>query len=122
MAYTQYDIDKPDGTETGPQVVTSMRENMQALTDAIVSGMFYGWDFSQAAGTGTEEQPQYVYYKNGTDWLRGEYTWGTSGGGDGAVTQAVWSRSYDSGSNYDTIGTVTYTFSSAGKVTATTYS
>ena len=49
-------------------------------------------------------------------------TWGTTGGAAGNVTQAVYAYSANSGSTYDTVGTLSITYDTAGYVTGTTWS
>jgi len=44
------------------------------------------------------------------------------GGGAGNVTQAVYAYSSNSGGSYDTIGTLSITYDTAGYVTGTTWS
>ena len=38
MAYTAYNESYPDGTRTGPQVVSDIKANLLAMRDAIVMG------------------------------------------------------------------------------------
>jgi hypothetical protein len=122
MAYNAFTNGKPIGTDTGPDAIDYIRNNEMALRDAITIGAMKGWNYSKTDGTGSAEQPQYVYYKNGTEWLRGTLTWGTTGGESGNVTVAVWAYSSNSGGAWDTIGTETITYDSSGNVTATTWS
>lgn len=120
MAYNQFDDTLPVSTATGPQTVTDIRDNQQAMRDMIVIGGINGWDMT--ASGGTAEQPTQLLYINSTEYLKAALTWGSSGGGDGNVTQSVYSYSSDSGSNYDTIGTFTPTYDTDGNVTATAWS
>lgn len=125
MAYTQFDSTKPVGTDTGPNFATSANANDKALRDAIIMGAMHGFLFSVTAGTGTAKQPQYMFWKNGTIWLRATLTWGTTGGQKYNITQIVWDLSINSGSDYTTapggnMDTMTLTYDSSGNLTATT--
>ena len=124
MAYTHYDNANPLATQTGPNVVDSMRENLLALRDSIVMGALYGWDLTVVQGTGTAEQPQYLKYSRGSsEYLRAELTWGTSGGEDGNVTVAAYAYSTDNfSSSNEAIGTLTISYDSDANVTATAWS
>lgn len=120
MPYVAFDKSKPDGTANGTNTLTQIRENLAALRDAVVAGFMKGWNYSVSGGTA--EQPQYVFFKNGTDWIRQTLTWGTSGGADGNVTVVVTEFSSNSGSAYDSIGTLTIAYDASGNVTTTTWS
>lgn len=120
MAYNQFDDTLPVSTATGPQTVTDIRDNQQAMRDMIVLGGMVSWNM--AASGGTAEQPTQLLYSKSTERLKSALTWGTSGGGDGNVTQAIYSYSSNSGTDYDTIGTLTPTYDTDGNVTATTWS
>lgn len=123
MAYDHLDEAVPDAaTQSVAQMGTSTRLNVQAMRDAVLSGALYGWNYSITAGTGDAEQPQYVFYKNGTKWLRHTMTYGTTGGEDGNVTVMLVEYSSNSGSAYDTVGTLTYTFDADGNCTAANWS
>lgn len=123
MAYTQFDATVPDATTTSVEVMgDDTRANFEALRDAVLTGGLYSWNYSVTAGTGSAEQPQYVFMKSGTKWLRSTLTWGTTGGADGNVTVQLVEYSSNSGSSYDAIGTLTYTYDSSANVTATTWS
>lgn len=120
MTYVAFDKTKPDGTANGTTTLTHVRENLAAMRDAVVLGAMKGWNYSVSGGTA--EQPQYVFLKNGTDWVRQTLTWGTSGGADGNVTVIVAEFSANSGGAYDAIGTLTVAYDTAGNVTTTTWS
>lgn len=123
MAYTAYDKAKPVNTQTGNAALLSAQTNLNALRDMIVLGSIIGWDYTPFIGTGSSDQPEYITYDNGTEAIRAYFTWGTSGGADGNVTQVVYKFSTDSGSTFpDTIGTCTYTYTTSGTVTTTIWS
>lgn len=122
MTYTAFENDKPVSSDNGNDTIDDARNNLMALRDAVIMGAFGGWNYSKTDGTGSAEQPQYIFYKNGTDWIRATLTWGTSGGEDGNVTVAVWEYSSNSGSAYDAIGTETISYDVAGNVTSTAWS
>lgn len=120
MTYQAFDGTKPTTAQTRQAAITSILENGLALRDATVLMAFKGWNYSASGGTAA--QPQYVYLKSGSEWLRSTLTWGTTGGADGNVTVAVHEYSANGGSSYSTIGTETMTYDSDGNITATTWS
>ena len=121
MAYTGLDLTKPDGaTQNGTQVLQSVRDNQRALRDMIVSGFAAGWAMTPSGGTAG--QPAQILKSASTERLRAALTWGTTGGGAGNVTQAVYAYSSNSGGSYDTVGTLSITYDTAGYVTGTTWS
>lgn len=122
MPYNSFTNDKPIGTDTGPQAIDYARNNLMAMRDAVNMGTMKSWNYSKTDGTGTAEQPQYIFYKNGTLWLRATLTWGTVGGEAGNVTVAVWAYSTNSGGAYDTIGTETIAYDASANVVSTTWS
>jgi len=122
MAYLTFENSVPVSSDNGLDVISDTRKNLEALRDAVQIGAVASWNYSKTDGTGTAEAPQYIFYKNGVNWIRGTLTWGTSGGADGNVTVAVWAYSSNSGGAYDTIGTETIAFDVDGNVTTTTWS
>lgn len=117
MAYVQFDATKPNGaTANGTTVLSELRDNMEALRDAVVmGGGFFGW--AMAATGGTAEEPTTLTYSKGTERVRATLTWSS-----GKVTQAVYSYSANSGGSYDTIGTKTITYDGSDNVTGTSWS
>lgn len=124
MAYNGFQATKPDGADTGPNVVDDANRNDKACRDAIVALMFDDFEFSITAGTGSTRRPQYMYWKNGSGgsapWIRATITWGTSSGEKYNPTGIVWDYSGNGGSTYDTIATQALTFDSNGDLTAIT--
>ncbi len=120
MAYTQFEDNKPVDTDTGPDVIDDARNNLMALRDMVVMGAMPGWNVSKSGGT--TSQPAIIYWKNGSEWIKAALTWGSSGGADGNVTQAVYSYSSNSGSTYDTIGTETITYETDGSFKSSSWS
>lgn len=124
MAYNGFQATKPDGADTGPNVVDDANRNDKACRDAIVALMFDDFEFSITAGTGSTRRPQYMYWKNGSGgsapWIRATITWGTTGGEKYCPTGIVWDYSGNGGSTYDTIATQALTFDSNGDLTAIT--
>ena len=110
MAYTDFEENKPVASDTGLVVVDNIRNNLMAMRDAVVAGTMYGWDFSKIDGTGTADQPQYMLYTKGVEIIRLTFTWGTTGGADGNPTQIVYEYSANSGTDYDAIGTLSFTY------------
>lgn len=116
MAYTAYNESYPDGTRTGPQVVSDIKANLLAMRDAIVmGGGFFGW--AMAATGGTADAPTTLTYSKGTERVRATLTWSA-----GKVTQALYAYSANSGGSYDTIGTKTITYDGSDNVTGTSWS
>lgn len=121
MAYVTYDQSKPADPQNGAQVMQSTRDNLRAIRDAVLmGGGFFGWPLAVAGGTA--EQPATLTYSNGTERVRATLTWGTTGGGAGSVTTAVYAYSSNSGTDYDTIKTKAITYDASGNVTATAWS
>ncbi len=121
MSYTAFDGSKPDPTTQGiTAFASSTRDNLEALRDAVVAGIMPGWNLS--ASGGTVDEPAAWIYAKGSERVKLELTWGTTGGEDGNVTVMVMKYSSDSGSNYDTVGTATFTYDSNGYCTAITWS
>lgn len=121
MAYVPLDLTKPDAsTQSISAMGTSTRQNLAALRDAVVAGILVGWDMTPSGGTA--EQPATLTYAKGTERVKAVLTWGSSGGADGNVTQAVYSYSSNSGSSYDTMGTLTISYDTSGNVTGTAWS
>lgn len=121
MAYTAFDGSKPDPTTQGITAYSqSVRDNEQALRDAVIAGALAGFNMTQSGGTA--EQPANILFTKSTEIVKLALTWGSSGGEDGNVTQIVASYSSDSGAGYDTIGTATFTYDSNAYCTAITWS
>lgn len=125
MARTAFDATKPDAaTQGGTAAMTSCNANDKALRDNLISGQMEGFAFSQTVGTGSQSQPQYFFWKNGTTWIRATNTWQSGGSADGNLTQQVFDLSINSGTDYTTspggaIMTVGYTYTGSD-LTATT--
>jgi len=118
MAYTYFNDSKPDGAvDDGPEVLDYIRTNNKAIRDMIMFGFAPDWDYSITTGTGDNEEPQYRFQKNGTEWVRCEYSYSS-----GNVTVAHYMHSINSGSSYDNIGYRTMTYDSSDNCTATTWS
>lgn len=120
MSYTAFDGTKPTTAQTRQAAITSILQNLLAVRDMTILGDAPGFDFSVSGGTAA--QPAIMYRKLGTEWIRASITWGSSGGSDGNPTVIVYSYSPDSGSNWNTIKTVTYAYDSDGNVTSSTWS
>lgn len=125
MPYTAYDKTKPvTSPDTRQQSIDSIRNNLNALRDMLVAGVpVSGWNYSVSGGTA--EQPQYMFYKNGVEWIRATLTWGTTGGADGNVTIMQLHYSGNSGGAYDALtpySTITYAYDSNANLVTTTWS
>lgn len=116
MAYNPFDDALPVSTATGPQTVTDIRDNLQAMRDMVVGDFSLGWDMSVSGGSASE--PAIIYFKkDASEWVRETLTW--SGG---KVTVCVYAFTSSGGSTWDTIGTLTITYDGSDNVTATTWS
>lgn len=110
MVYTKFNNGKPDIADNGATVIDNTRDNLEALRDAIVAGALVDWNMDINVGVGSAAEPDEIIYKNGTQWIRLDITWGTSGGADGSPTVIVYDYSANSGVLYETIGTATMTY------------
>lgn len=110
MVYTKFNNGKPDIADNGATVIDNTRDNLEALRDAIVAGALVDWNMDINVGAGSAAEPDEIIYKNGTQWIRLDITWGTSGGADGSPTVIVYDYSANSGVLYETIGTATMTY------------
>jgi hypothetical protein len=121
MAYTAFDPTEPDpSTQNITEFGQSVQDNQAALRDAVVGGTMAGWAMTPSGGTA--EQPAVITYAKSTERVKIDLTWGSSGGADGNVTQAVFSYSSNSGTDYDTMGTETISYDTAGNPTGTSWS
>lgn len=122
MTYTAYDNTNPDSTATGgmPVYSQSIRDNFQAMRDAVIMGAMAGWNMTPSGGTA--EQPATLTYSKGVERIKATLTWGTTGGADGNVTQSVYSYSSNGGTSWDVIGTMTVSYDASSNVTGTAWS
>ena len=114
MAYTHFNESTPAATQSGPDVPDSTRENLKALRDGVVGGLMVGWEEAIVGGV----NPTTITLSKGLEKIRQTLTWGTAGGENGNVTKVVLCYSFDSGSNWDYMGTENTTYDSEGNVTA----
>lgn len=120
MAYTHYDVTKPDpATQNVTQGCDSMRSNERALCHAVVMGSMPYWNVTPSGGSA--EQPAVITHSNGTQRVRETITYGTTGGAAGNVTQVVVAYSSNSGGTWDGFGTMTIAYDAAGNVTGITW-
>lgn len=121
MAYSGFNPSKPDGaTQNGAQVLQSVRDNNRALLDQVVGGFAVGWSGTPSGGTSA--RPAEWLFAKGADRLRITQTWGTAGATAGRLVQAVYARSYNSGSTWETIGTQTLNYTTGGEFAGDTWS
>lgn len=119
MPYDSYTIGHPDGTTgNGATFATQLQNNLNALQHGVVIGIMEDWNFAITVGTGSASQPQYHTYSRGVYRLRATITWN----GDGNPSAILWEFSGNSGSSYDTIGTVTYTYDASLNVLSYSWS
>lgn len=123
MAYTPFENSTPDpSTENGTTAFDSTRENLLAMRDALIAfGNFPGWDCAAQNSNGSTPptdptQPYQFVWSRGTERIKMVCTWGTTGGEDDNLTDAVFSYSSNSGSSYDLIADTDYPL---GKVSLT---
>jgi hypothetical protein len=116
---TQAEVDA--GSDTTRAVTPSTLGAYSGISNTSIADLIAqpDWDYSKTDGTGTAEQPQYMYWTNGSLVLRATLTWGSSGGADGNVTIAVWD--YDDGGGYAGVGTETIAYDIDANVTTTTW-
>jgi hypothetical protein len=118
MAYVPFDLTHPDLTDGRTVEINTIRANLAALLDmcifggGVVPGFAYSWS------GGTADQPTLQYYKNGNYWIKLAYTWNA----DSTPATVVCSVSTDGGSNYDSAGTLTFTWDGDGNLTSTAWS
>ena len=116
MAYTPLDESLPNGaTQNGPAALASVRANQQALRDAILAGSLVGWNATPSGGTA--EEPAVITRSKGVERVKSTLTW--SGG---LVTGVVYAYSANSGSSWDTIGTLTISYDASDNFTGATWS
>ena len=58
-AFIQFDSSNPVGTQTGPNAIVSMLNNLLALRTSLLSGKVKDFVFERANGTGTADNPQF---------------------------------------------------------------
>ena len=110
MAYTDFTITAPAATQTPGAALTSARENLLAMRDALIggAGLFPGWNCQAQNANGTSPptdptKPAQYLWSKGTERIKMALTWGTTGGAADQVTRVVISYSADSGATYDII-------------------
>ena len=84
--------------ENTNEIAALVANSIQSEESLFGTGFLHGWDISLSGGSA--EQPQYMIWSKGTNRVRVELTWGTSGGEDGNVTRCVVSYSENSGSTW----------------------
>lgn len=102
MTYPTLDLSKPVWSGTGTQFAADIRANLQVFRDYLVASgncVLPGFDVSKAGGTAAA--PAQAFFKRGTEWLRVDLTWGTTGGEAGTVTKAAYYYSANSGGAWD---------------------
>lgn len=113
MAYKYYDATKPDpAAQNVVEACESMRSNGRALLDQVAGGFAVGWSATPSDATA---RPAELMLSKGADRLRITQTWGTTGASAGRLVEAVYARSYDAGGTWETIGTQTLNYTSAGQ-------
>lgn len=114
MAYDSYDNAKPDGSvDNGAAFASNTKINLDAVRDAAIMGVMEGWDLTVTAGSGSADFPEFLEYDNGVYRLRLTISYNASDFPD----TVQYDYSEDSGSNYDTIGTITYSYDGSNNLT-----
>jgi len=103
------------GGTTWQLVSPSYGELTSLLFDSPV-----GWNYSYSGAD--PSQPDSITYSQGTERYRVTLTWGTTGGEDGNITQAVFEYSSNSGGSYSSVGTVVFTFNAGGDLLSSNWS
>lgn len=100
MTYPAFDTAVPNATQAREDAIDSISANLMAVRDALVAtGVVQG--FNSSLDGGTTAQPARYLFKRGTEWIKVEATWGTTGGEDGNLIKAAFYYSSDSGGSYD---------------------
>lgn len=118
MAFTDFDPAQPDGSvDNGSAALADLRNNQGALRVYLLAGLFYGYAYAQSGGTAA--QPTTITLTKGTTIVRFTLTWGTTGGETNQPKTALIEVSTNSGSSWDSVGTITNTYDAGGELTAT---
>ena len=116
MAYTSFNVSKPDPTaDNGTQAFDYTRENMLALRDAVVIGVFSTWDM-KPKGSDLSQPASVVWSAPSGEHIKADNTYD----GNGNATQVIYAYS-SNGSAYDVISTATITYDASSNVTGTTW-
>lgn len=103
---------KPDGADSGPDVVGDTQENMAALRNALVMGHLEDWAVARVFDVTETDEVDTETFSKGTERLKATYTWQLSSG-TRRVASILYEYSSTSGVDYDTIGTWTPTYAGA---------
>lgn len=118
--YAQYNDAKPDYTDNGTVFASDTKSNLLALRDAIVAGALHGW--SVTAGGSDLSQPDTLTYAKGVERIRASITWISSGPADGSPDEILYEYSDNSGVDWVTIGTKTFSYDAGGDFTGAAWS
>jgi hypothetical protein len=120
MAYEEFDITTPVATQTAVSAMDSSRKNLNALRDAVVTGTFKGWAFTNLGPD--KSVPVSTLHSKGTERLRTEINYGSTGGADGLPNEVTYTYSSDGGSSYATVGVQTISYTASSDVNTTSWS
>jgi len=112
--YVFFDPAKPDPSNQIESDIEAIRDNFNALADALLIGVVPGFNYSWSGGYAW--QPTQQFYKNGDIWIRLTNTWNA----DGNPTNVLFELSINGGSSYETVKTDTYTWDANGNVNGIT--
>jgi len=110
-AYESFQNNKPSSADNADTTIANIKRNFLALRDGCVIGSMY-WNYSKTDGTGSNDKPQYYYYKNGSLWIQVENVWGTDPENLDSIIQQTIIYTETGGAPYETAGTVNYVYDS----------
>lgn len=121
MAYTAYDVTKPDAsTQAGTAFGASAKANLAALRDLIAAlGAVQGFNYSFSGGT--SDKPTDMLFTRGTEIVKVSLTYD----GSNRVATATYRYSSNSGTSYDPMADAagkyicTYTYDANGLASST---
>lgn len=116
MAYNNFTDNEPTSDQLGTTFITSIRNNLMALRDAVNIGIMPEWNYSIDEGLGSTSQPQYAFYKKGSEWIKITFTWGSVGGAADNVETMLVEYSANNGATYVPIGLQNITYDANGYV------
>ena len=120
MAYIPFSSGYPTASQAPGAWATGMRANFAAIRDAVTVGGMVGWDLFTSGAT--PSQPDNTYMSDGTQTLKINVTWATSGAGAGSPSVLVYYYRATATAAYSTMGTLGITYATDGSVTTATWS
>lgn len=125
--YVEFQATKPVASDAITPSLDNSRTNMLALRDAGVTGGMIGWDI--ASITYTSSKITQIIYSKGTERLKVDIVYLSSGPANGKVDTETYRYSSDSGGSYVLMAATgfanakrTYAYDGAGILTGATWS